>query len=216
VSQAQLEHFPNESQILKKIFINPVSLNLTINPPKYDRNRPNSIGFVGRIENDRGLGDLMIILDKLRSLNSDIKIVIAGKGKKSKFLIRKLSKIMPRSRILYLKHLDPEGMTKAWSKIGVLLSTAKTESYGRVMREAACYGIPVISVENSGSLLLSREIPKGWLEFVDPSESSESIANKFHKTRMQKTSSIFLRHTLREENMNIEILIASWIGLSKK
>jgi glycosyltransferase involved in cell wall biosynthesis len=203
VSQAQLENFPREPKIAEKILVSPVPLNLVKNPPIYINNRPNSIGFVGRIENDRGLDDLLIILNKLSSLNGEIEIVVAGKGKKTKYLLHELSKIIPGSRIIYLQHLEPENMSIAWSKIGVLISTAKSESYGRVMREAACYGIPVMSVLNNGAMMLSKEIPKDWIEFIDPNESPNSIATKFNKTRKQVTSSIFLQKIQIKENRSL-------------
>ena len=215
VSQTQLHNFPKSYHNSNKIIICPVPLNMISNPPNFNLNRPNSVGFIGRLENDRGLDELISIMDKLQNYNKNLQIVIAGEGSKSKYLIKRLGRILSNENIIYLKQLDPENMLKAWSKIGVLISTAKTESYGRVMREAACYGIPIMTVMNSGSNLLSKEIPMSWLEFISSNDKSEEIAMKFEKLRKQKTNSKYLEQTLFRENTNVSNLIDSWIEVSK-
>jgi hypothetical protein len=66
----------------------------------------------------------------------DFKVIIIGSGnQKSNFLAR-LKSIISTSRVIYLGQLSERELNNAWNKIGVLVSIAPVESYGRVMREA--------------------------------------------------------------------------------
>lgn len=108
----------------KKIFVVPVpsfyfshDVALTLNSA-----RPNSLGLVGRIEQDRGLDTFVELAKKLAQVNQDFSVVVVGSGNSRDKLENKLGQFLPPSRISFLGNMDPAHMYKAWNKLGVLVS----------------------------------------------------------------------------------------------
>jgi glycosyltransferase involved in cell wall biosynthesis len=146
----------------KKLFVTPVPLNLDfteIIPNKVPRKR--CIGFLGRLSEDRGVKYLEFVAGAIQ--NSDIRMTIAGSGPESDRLNVALSRILESHRINFPGYLEGPDLNRFWSSIGVLVSTAESESYGRTIRESLCHGVPVIALNSLGAL----EIKLGPLsEFV--------------------------------------------------
>ena len=58
-------------------------------------------------------------------------------------------------------------MEAAWNKIGILVSTAPSESYGRALREALIHGVPVWSTRTRGVSDLILESPSSNIRIID-------------------------------------------------
>ena len=197
----------------ERIFVSPVSLNIPNRPfTLFSSNRPNSLGFAGRFQADRGLEDLLSYIEKLGSVNSDFEVVLAGSGPELEEFLGNLYKVIPKEKVKHLGYLNSQEMIQFWSQIGVYLSTARSESYGRSIREAAYFGIPVLATPSNGfSELIENKLP--WIETLNLSDSSSKLAKQFGSLKTIKTDDTIQKHILNGWETNQNQIVNSWMEL---
>lgn len=173
-----------------------------------------AIGFVGRLQSDRGIEEFLDLVAKLRSQNLMFSVVVAGDGPERKNFEFKLGNVLPPESIKFLGNLHQAEMGRAWSQIGILVSTAPTESYGRSIREALAWGIPVWATPSSGVSDLQREVSQLYVKDLNldlPADCQVSIFEELLSTRVPAE----VRHGLIQADQNaLTALIESWIELS--
>ena len=172
--------------------------------------RPKSLGLVGRIEHDRGLDSFVELTVKLAKVNPIFSIVVVGSGGLRFKLEKSLGQHLPSSRIAFLGELDPANMEAAWNLVGVLVSCAPTESYGRAMRESLANGIPVWATPSSGSIELSRSVGNG-LEFLNLSDSPEVLNSKFEQLIVRDVDESLRKELINADRELITELIFNWV-----
>ena len=217
VTKFQAENLMNSFGIKReKIAVVPVPINVLSKTVTLKTDRPKTIGLIGRIHQDRGIWDFVKLVRILDLSSKDFKVVVIGDGpSKDKFLL-KLSSVIPKNRITYLGQLPQSEMLKAWKKIGVLVSMAPVESYGRVMREALIAGVPIWASESAGVKGLMDYCKKGEVELLDLSKSSASLEKDFNSLLKTKVSSDFSKRFIKENNTYAAKLANSWINIIKK
>ena len=140
-----------------KVISIPVPLNVGAMKFPAAKELPLSIGFVGRIHFERGLEVFTEIATALTKIEPNLRVIIAGDGPERESFLKKLQTNIPISNIEFLGQLNLIQMEAVWDRIGILLSTAPTESYGRSTREALMHGIPVWGVPSRGMSELIEE-----------------------------------------------------------
>ena len=217
VTKYQAENLVNTFGIKKdKIVVIPVPINLLGNAATFKSERPKTIGLIGRIHQDRGIWEFIDLVRVLNLSSQDFKVVILGEGpSKDKFLL-KLSSVIPNNRIIYLGQLPESQIRKAWKRIGVLVSMAPVESYGRVMRESLIAGVPVWATASAGVKDLMDNCKKGEVKILDLSKSDASIDKDFKFLLKTKVSSDFSRRFIKENNTYSAKLANSWINTINK
>ena len=178
--------------------------------------RPKTIGLIGRIHQDRGIWEFIKLVRFLNLSSKDFKVVVIGDGpSKDKFLL-KLSSVIPKNRVTYLGQLTESELRKAWKKIGLLVSMAPVESYGRVMRESLIAGVPVWATASAGVKDLIDNCKKNEVKLLDLSKSSTSLEKDFNSLLKTKVSSDFSKRFIKENNTYAAKLANSWINTIKK
>jgi glycosyltransferase involved in cell wall biosynthesis len=80
-----------------KIIIAPVPLNLDFKGLRtYPNNRSKSIGFMGRIQDDRGLDNFIQLIRKLSSEDDEIKYIVVGDGPRREWLESTITEMIPK------------------------------------------------------------------------------------------------------------------------
>lgn len=120
------------------------------------RNDILTVGFAGRIAEDKGLEYLLEALSLLKAENKNVDLVIAGNmnavGESSYSLkIKNLLKTI-RYKVKFTGEIDPENMFEFYRKINLLVlsSVNRTEAFGIVQAEAMISGIPVVASDLPG------------------------------------------------------------------
>jgi glycosyltransferase involved in cell wall biosynthesis len=126
-----------------------------------------AIGFLGRIESDRGLENLLILLDKIKSNLVDYKLIIAGSGRDEDWLKSELTKFSEDFEFVFCGHLQGAELDHFFEEIDILFSLAPFESYGRVARESIALGVPVLATRSSGMTDLFEDSPPNSLTIID-------------------------------------------------
>ena len=217
VTKYQAENLVNAFGIKKeRIVVIPVPINVLSKTVALKTIRPKAIGLIGRIHQDRGIWDFVRLVSLLNLGSKDFKVVVVGDGpSKYKFLL-KLESVITKSRIIYLGQLTESELSKAWKKIGVLVSMAPVESYGRVMRESLIADVPVWATASAGVKDLIDNCKKGEVKLLDLSKSDTSLYKDFNSLLKTKVSSDFSKSFIKENNTYAAKLANSWINIINK
>lgn len=217
VTKYQAVNLVNSFGIKKeRIVVIPVPINVIGKSVASKSKRPKTIGLIGRIHQDRGIWEFIRLIRVLNSSSKDFKVVVIGDGSsKDKFLL-KLESVIPKNRIIYLGQLPESELRKAWKKIGVLVSMAPVESYGRVIRESLIAGVPVWATASAGVKDLMENCKKGEVKILDLSKSGASLEKDFNSLLETKVSSDFSKRFIKENNTYTAKLAKSWINTINK
>jgi glycosyltransferase involved in cell wall biosynthesis len=200
----------------EKIVVVPVPITVVSKSIALKSERPKTIGLIGRIHQDRGIWEFIRLIRILNSSSKDFKVVVLGDGpSKDKFLL-KLSSVISKNRIIYLGQLPESELRKAWKRIGVLVSMAPVESYGRVIRESLIAGVPVWATASAGVKDLMDNCKKGEVKLLDLSKSDASLDKDFISLLKTKVSSDFSKRFIKENNTYAAKLAKSWINTINK
>jgi glycosyltransferase involved in cell wall biosynthesis len=217
VTNYQAENLVNAFGIKReKIVVVPVPITVASQSIALKSERPKAIGLTGRIHQDRGIWEFIKLVRILNSSSKDLKVIVIGDGpSKNKFLL-KLESVISKSRIIYLGQLSESELFKAWKRIGVLVSMAPVESYGRVMRESLIAGVPVWATSSAGVRDLMDNCKKGEVRLLDLSKSDASLDKDFNSLLKTKISSDFSKRFIKENNTYAAKLASSWINTINK
>jgi glycosyltransferase involved in cell wall biosynthesis len=217
VTKYQAENLVKAFGIKKEnIVVVPVPINLVSKTVALKSDRPKTIGLIGRIHQDRGIWEFINLVRVLNSSSKDFKVVVVGNGpSKDKFLL-KLESVIPKNRIIYLGQLPESELRKAWKRIGVLVSMAPVESYGRVIRESLIAGVPVWAIASAGVKDLIDNCKKREVELLVLSKSDASLDKDFKYLLKTKVGSDFSKRFIRENNTYSAKLAKSWINTINK
>jgi glycosyltransferase involved in cell wall biosynthesis len=217
VTMYQAENLVNAFGIIKeRIIVIPVPINVIGKSVASKSDRPKTIGLIGRIHQDRGIWEFIKLVRILNLSSKDSKVVVIGDGPNREKFLLKLSSVVSKNRIIYLGQLTESELSKAWKKIGVLVSMAPVESYGRVMRESLIAGVPVWATASAGVKDLLDNCKKGEVKLLDLTKSDASIDKDFKLLLKTKVSSDFSKRFIKENNTYAAKLAKSWINTINK
>jgi glycosyltransferase involved in cell wall biosynthesis len=217
VTKYQAENLVNSFGIKKeRVVVIPVPINVIGKSVPSKSERPKTIGLIGRIHQDRGIWGFIPLVRVLNSSSKDLKVVVIGDGPEEEKFLVKLSSVIPKNRVTYLGQLPETELSKAWKKIGVLVSMAPVESYGRAIRESLIAGVPVWATVSAGVKDLIDNCKKGEVKLLDLSKSDASLDKDFKALLKTKISSDFSKRFIKENNTYAAKLANSWINLIKK
>jgi glycosyltransferase involved in cell wall biosynthesis len=190
VSSTQAAKLVNEFNLDPQVI---TVIPIPINTPKLVSKfkvRPKTLGFIGRIHNDRGLADFLTLVKNLYSVSKNFKVIIAGSGPEEFRFLTNLGLILPTHKIVFHGQLNSLELQNVWNETGVLVSTAPLESYGRVLRESLLYGVPVWATNSSGVSELKTHWNKGSYKILNVNTAPHSLYKQFInllKVRIRKS-----------------------------
>ena len=180
------------------------------------KKRPKSIALVGRIHEDRGIWNFIDLVNKLNKASKDFDVIVIGSGHAESEFVTRIKDVIPRQRLKVLGQLSEDSLAKMWQKIGVLVSLAPVESYGRVIREAYISGVPVWVSKSSGALdLISTSNSKG-IKLVDLNHTDKTLLKEFESLLVVNSDYNFRRKLVDENNGLSILLVNSWLKLIKQ
>lgn len=195
-----------------RFVVSNIRINVNANElPDLSKHRPRSISLVGRLKKDRGLD---VFLELIRKI-SDLKIIIniAGKGPDGDVFVEELMSIVGREQVKVWRELNPREMPELWKQTGILVSTAPSESFGRTIREAASFGVPVLGVASRGFNEFVNFASVPWVRPLNLDCSVAEIQKIVDELLSVKTSLKVRKKILNEQEDQISELINCWISL---
>ena len=193
----------------------PISLeSLDLRKRKY-LNRPSNITIIGRVHKDRGITFFLQLLEKLTDISRDFSVIIIGSGKDELEFLSSVKQIIGSNKVKFVGQVSDKKLSKYWKEIGVLVSLAPVESYGRVMREALVSGVPVWALESSGSNDLLSVEKTGQIRLLNLNSASDSLFKEFSKLLTTKPNSNFKDKFMKDNKALPSHLVKSWMQLVK-
>jgi glycosyltransferase involved in cell wall biosynthesis len=203
VTNLQAEQFRPYIANSQKIVVTHVPISL---PLEERRERiPRTIGFVGRIQSERNVSEWAAIAKTLKNLVA----LVIGDGPEC----QEMKKSLPHA--VFLGELSANQLQKRWPEIGVLLSTAPSESFGLAMREAILNGVPVVSRDNAGARELRKLAPELIRIYNQTSEATTLISELLSDPPSQELHKRFRSLFAQEQEASLRRLSAAWFELSK-
>jgi len=175
--------------------------------------RPRTLGFVGRIHPDRGTASFVKLIKILKAESADFSVSIIGDGPEREVFLRNLNEILPKKDIAYHGHVSEEELKLLWENIGVLVSVAPVESYGRSMREAISKGIPVWATASSGVSALIDQAPKGAVRLINFGNPI-NLKSDFNDLMESPFANNFGQEIYRQDLGNMSSLAKIWVKMS--
>ena len=191
----------------------PVPINVAAVKNDSEKNLPLSIGFVGRLHAERGLDVFSKAVSSLFKIEPRLKVIVIGDGPERESLRGKLLETIPSSQLEMLGHLNT--LEDAWGKIGILLSTAPTESYGRSTREALMHGIPVWGVKSRGIDELIAEAGNEVVRELNVHLSPQELGETLRDLLAHKRNDGYYLEYLERRREIIKDIGSAWARLAK-
>lgn len=219
VSRHQVINLSKNFKIkLSKIDVIPVPIKVPSKSLAVNKvtNRPRTIGLVGRIHEDRGIWDFVRLVKAINSSTNDFKVIVIGTGNQKSSFLKRLKLVISNKRVTYLGQLSEKELNNAWNKIGVLVSIAPVESYGRVMREALLAGVSVWATPTSGAKDLFKECKSGQIRVLELNDNPKILNQSFVSLLNSKIDLKYRSKFIKENSGYAAKLINSWLSVIKK
>jgi len=199
-----------------QISVIPVPINHLRLTSSVSSKKPKTLGLIGRIHNDRGIYNFIKLVKSLSIVRADFNVVIAGSGPDESRFLEEIKDLLPKSKIRFLGHLPEKELKKVWREVGVLVSTAPAESYGRVMREALVAGVPVWATKSSGVEDLISKAGKDAVKILDLEKSNYELSKEYDQLLKSKVSQSIRKQFIKDNSTYAHLLAKSWVNLINK
>lgn len=123
-------------------------------PPATPRpDRPFTVGYVGRLVEEKGIG---VLIEAVARLGGDARLIVLGGGPLRAALIMQATGLGLADRVQFDPQVASTQMAAQYSRFDVLVLPSLTrahwkEQFGRVLVEAMASGVPVVG-SNSGAI----------------------------------------------------------------
>ena len=182
VSDSAKEYLTSLSD--QKIKIIPNGINLSdFTFKKNDHRLRQTILYIGRLENRKGVKYLIEAYSEIYKLNQNIELIIVGDGP-SRAKLEIQAKILNLNKVKFIGAVDDQTKINLLNTADLLCSPAIFgESFGIVLLEGLASGLPIVAADNSGY----RDVLSGV--------GSLSLVNVKDKMAFVRTLNIFLNQT---------------------
>lgn len=131
-------------------------------------------GYVGRINSDKGVNELITAFDSLQQKNSDAYLVLVGMLDDANPINEKnLKKAYENKRIVLTGNIPPDRVYSYMAMFDVLTHPTYREGFGKVLQEAMGVGLPIITTNVPGPSEVVEDNVSGVLVNVQDSEDLE-------------------------------------------
>ncbi|MFN3966848.1 MAG: glycosyltransferase family 4 protein [Endomicrobiia bacterium] len=167
------------------------------------------IGIVTRLDENKGLENLIFSVPLVVKEFPDVKFIIAGTGKKLKELLELVEKLNLKNYVFFIGFR--EDIPKILTEVDITMIPSPKEALPTIAMESMAVGKPVVSVDSGG---IRELIQDGYNGVICSSFSSESIADgiiKLLKSDYKKIGSA-ARETI-EKKFTIDVSVSRYISV---
>lgn len=169
-----------------------------------------NIIFVGRLEKEKGIADLLVIFKKINDQHKDIKLTIVGDGALKQFAKEYISDNCLNDSVILKGYLSGELLRKEYEKASLFLMTSYEESFGLVLIEAMSYGIPCFAFS---SALGAQEIINCDNGLIITSRDKEKMATEIIKYFKFKNKNIYGKSARKtSEKYFVDKIANKWLN----
>ena len=138
----------------------------------------NSLLYVGRIDERKGVDFLIKSMTLVKLQNPKVKLFIGGRGKKLFELRKYVKKYNLQNNIKFIGFIPDTKLNKCYNKVKCVVVPSIFEGFGLTVIEAMAAGAPVIGTDVDGIRTIIRNGKNGYLvEYGDTESLSNMILN---------------------------------------
>jgi glycosyltransferase involved in cell wall biosynthesis len=173
---------------------------------KYD------IIFLGRMHKERNIEEWVSIVKDVASQFNFLTVGVAGDGELRSFFESSLLEFDGRLEFDFLGYISHSRISAVLSSARILLSSAKSESYGLSIREAQLLGVKVIARRSEGAQEAAKRLEDSIIIYDDASFAVNEITRVLTSDAQTDISGLMrLRESVDKENqLNVLKLVRSW------
>jgi glycogen synthase len=119
--------------------------------PRRPRTGPAELLFVGRLEYEKGVHDVIAALPRIRRAHPGTTLTIAGEGTQLDWLVEQARKHKVLKATRFVGHLDHDELLSVLHRVDAAVLPSHYEPFGLVALEAAAAGTPLVT-SNIGGL----------------------------------------------------------------
>ena len=190
----------NDTKIFKKNKINSIEINLGVNTNKFKIKRNPDKGnflYFGRIDTNKGLEELILVLKNFRKIDTKFKLKILGSGSLQYVdeLKRKIKKLKLEKNIYFKGNYTDRMLANELSKSEFVFNPSKFESFGLTLLEALTAGAQVIcsNIKQYNSFYIKNSFYK--VNF----KKSKNVINLIKKLRSNYSKTNFIAKKLAKK-----------------
>ena len=113
--------------------------------------------YTGRLSHEKGVLDIPYILDKVKSVIPEVKMIFAGTGPAED----ELKRLMPEAT--FLGWVNHDELPKIYSSADLLILPSKFDTFSCVVLESLSCGLPVVAYKSKGPKDLIQHKESGYL-----------------------------------------------------
>jgi glycogen(starch) synthase len=118
--------------------------------PRRPRTGPAELLYLGRLEYEKGVHDVIAALPRIRRTHPGTTLTIAGEGTQQKWLTEQARKHKVLKAVRFAGHLDHAQLLAVLHRADVAVLPSHYEPFGIVALEAAAAGIPLVTSDIGG------------------------------------------------------------------
>lgn len=111
---------------------------------------PGRVLYLGRLEHEKGVQDLLAALPRVRRTHPQARLVVAGDGTKQGWFRERARAHRVARAVTWTGHLEPAAIAVELSRAAVVVVPSRYEPFGIVALEAAAAGTPVVASTAGG------------------------------------------------------------------
>jgi glycosyltransferase involved in cell wall biosynthesis len=168
------------------------------------------IVFIGRLHQERGVIELIKIIEELKVIRPEVTVVIAGEGQLRSQIELALEKWLRNGSIQVLGFVSGERILSIFESAKILISPAPLEGYGLTLREAVLSNVHVIARESKGAQDARKAFPK-LIETYSEVSNAVALIEKRLVTLPPGIDRRNQAKQAREDSEGLLRLIKSWL-----
>lgn len=173
-------------------------------------NKSIDISFVGRLHVERGIDELIEIIELIKQTYPELRIIIAGDGNLRQKIEDELARWIALGQVMMRGHLNSEKIHDLYSETKILISTAPREGYGLTLREAALSQVSVIARYSKGSLEAQSLYPNQIKTYSTVKEAIILIQESLNRNPISLAPNLIEKQK-QLDSAGLTRLVNSWV-----
>lgn len=212
VSEFQESEIMNIAPSLKPHFVvSPIPIDYSKIPGQRSSEILYDVAVVGRLHEERGIENAILIIKEILTRRSMTKIAFVGEGKYMESLSQKLAKEIGSGSVELLGALSGEKLRDVYASSKILLSAAPREGYGLALREACLSGMVVVAKNSTGAREAARNFPESFVLFESIQEATMKVLHEVENFSENTNCAERIQIQKEKDQDNLKKLLESWV-----
>ncbi|WP_191566669.1 glycosyltransferase [Metabacillus idriensis] len=155
----------------------------TTEKKQYQKGKTINLVYCGSLNESKGIYNLLLLFKELISLKEDLGLIIVGDGPERNKMEEMVENLKLGEKVIFKGFLQPPQLKEVYSNSDLLIFPSLSDTFGLVVNEAMCAGLPIICSQYAGAArdLVSDENGLIINPLRNPEELSKEIFDKFLK-----------------------------------